>query len=125
MLVDNEEDIIFSDMLSLLNERSNKISDIKIWLFVVVNTARALIDSTNKDDLNKLVFDECCSVIEIQQNFDIIQGKYGKKFSSRKNPTYNYLCSIIAVFPDKTLTDDERTLIVQYNRVNEYLLYEL
>ena len=52
------ENIIFSDMLSALNDRPNKISDIKIWLFVAVNTARALIDSTNKDDLNKLVFDE-------------------------------------------------------------------
>ena len=38
-----------------LASRPRQLTDTSVWLFVAVNTARALIDSTRKADLSKAV----------------------------------------------------------------------
>ena len=49
---------VFSDVLQQLEQRPDRLSDIRLWLFVAVNTARALIDSTDKQALENAVFTE-------------------------------------------------------------------
>ena len=102
-----------------------RLTDISVWLFVAVNTARALIDSTNKADLSKVIFADCKSVGDIQWDFDMIQGIYGRKFNQKRNPAYNYLCSLVAFFPDKELDDSDHKMIEGYNTIDEYLVYGL
>lgn len=107
-----------------LSAKPKQLTNTSVWLFVAVNTARALICSTNKDDLSK-VFKDCQSIGEIQQNFDMLQGIYAKKFNHKRNSVYNYLCSLVAFFPDKVLDDSDRKLIEEYNNIDEYLVYEM
>ncbi len=116
---------VFSDVLQQLDQRPNRLSDIRLWLFVAVNTARALIDSTDKQALENAVFTDCKSVSEIQYGFDVIQGRYGRKFRSSSDARYNYLCSLVAFFSDRELTQEEIRLTQQYNKVDKYLIYEL
>jgi hypothetical protein len=116
---------VFSDVLQQLEQRPDRLSDIRLWLFVAVNTARALIDSTDKQALENAVFTDCKSVSEIQYGFDMIQGRYGRKFRSSTDARYNYLCSLVAFFSDRELTQEELVLAQQYNKVDKYLIYEL
>ena len=93
----------------------------------MVNTAKSIIDNTSKNNLDIVMkFANCNNTSQIQYEFDIIQGKFGReKFSQRYSPTYLYLCSLVANFPNQELSDEERELIRQYSTVNTYLLYEL
>lgn len=116
---------IFQQMLSKLAGRPQKLEDVETWLFVTVNTARALIDSVNKDDLNKDIFAGCASVREIQYRFDMTQGMYGRKFSQKRDPNYNYLCSLAANFDERVITEHEHELIELYSKTDKYLLYEI
>jgi hypothetical protein len=119
------QDDIFKTVLETLKSRPKRLEDTEVWLFNAVNTAKALIDSTDKNAHENDVFTGCRTVSEIQLSFDMIQGRYGRKFSSASNRTYNYLCSLVAFCEDKELSDDELMLISQYNRIEKYLLYEL
>ncbi len=116
---------MFGAAQEVLAQRPQKLTDRKMWLFVAVNTARALIAAVSKDELSKDRFTDCGCVSELQYNFDMIQGIYGRRFSSKKNPVYNYLCSLVAFFPDGDLSDDDRRLITEYNSEDRYLLYEM
>ena len=119
-----EKEIILK-VKSILAEKPNRLSDIELWLFVTVNTAKALIDSTDKNALNINPFTECKTVSDVQRVFDMIQGRFGKKFSPKRNPVYNYLCSLIAFFPESELTESESQLLEKYWDIRSYLLYEL
>lgn len=119
------QDSIIMKIKDELAGRPERLTDTSVWLFVAVNTARALIDSTNKDDLSKNVFADCKSVREIQRDFDMIQGIYGRKFSHKRCPAYNYLCSLVAFFQDKPLDDSDHKMIGEYNTIDEYLVYEI
>ena len=116
---------IFQDVLSKLADRPHRLDDIETWLFVTVNTARALIASVNKDDLNKDIFSNCTSVREVQYRFDMMQGIYGRKFSQKRDRNYNYLCSLAANFDEADISSHEHELIEQYSKTEKYLLYEI
>lgn len=118
-------DDTFKEMLSKLKSRPKKLDDINTWLFVTVNTARAMIDSVNKDDLNKDIFAGCKTVREMQYRFDMTQGMYGRKFSQKRDPNYNYLCSLVANFDEKDISVQEHESIKLYNKMDKYLLYDL
>lgn len=61
---------------------------------------------------------ECNSATQIQHEFDIIQGKFGREgFSQRHSPVYIYLCSLVANYPNQELSNEDRELIKQYNAV--------
>ncbi|SDA33120.1 hypothetical protein SAMN02910447_03621 [Ruminococcus sp. YE71] len=114
----------YKEALTVLGSRPKQLSDTDLWIFVAVNTAKALFDSTNKDDFYKTVFQNCRSFSEVHRKFDMIKGIYGRKFNQKRSYAYNYLCSLAAFFPDRELTDNDRCMIAEYNAIDEYVVYE-
>ena len=110
-----------------LKARPKELTSLEQWLFVVVNTAKSIIDNTAKDCLNMVEkLADCDSISQIQYEFDQIQGRFGREgFSQRYSPNYLYLCSLVADFPNQTLSSNEQNLIIQYCSFKTYLLYEL
>ena len=121
------EDNIYIKIKTVLKHKPKELSNLDQWLFVAVNTAKSIIDNTSKNNLGDVMkLSECSSTSEIQNEFDIIQGKFGREgFSQRYSPVYLYLCSLVANFPDKELSDKDKELIRQYSIVKTYLLYEI
>ena len=118
---------IYTSIKGKLKAKPKKLTDLDQWLFVVVNTAKSIIDNTSKNNLDNVVqlFD-CNSTSQIQHEFDIIQGKFGREgFSQRYSPVYIYLCSLMANFPNQELSNKDKELIMQYSTVETYLLYEI
>ena len=121
------EDTIYIDIKTILEMRPKELTNLDQWLFVVVNTAKSIIDNTSKDSISIVMkLADCISSSQIQQEFDVIQGKFGREnFSQRYSPNYLYLCSLVANYPDQELSNKDRELIRQYNTVETYLLYEI
>ena len=121
------EDTIYIDIKTILEMRPQELTNLDQWLFVVVNTAKSIIDNTSKDSVSIVMkLADCISSSQIQQEFDVIQGKFGREnFSQRYSPNYLYLCSLVANYPDQELSNKDRELIRQYNTVETYLLYEI
>ena len=118
---------IYDNIKAQLKANPKKLTNLEQWLFVAVNTAKSIIDNTSKNNLNNVVrLSECNSTSQIQHEFDIIQGKFGREgFSQRYSPVYLYLCSLVANFPNQELTNKDKELIRQYCTVETYLLYEI
>ena len=118
---------IYTSIKKKLKAKPKKLTDLDQWLFVVVNTAKSIIDNTSKNNLDNVVkLYDCNSTSQIQHEFDIIQGKFGREgFSQRYSPVYIYLCSLVANFPNQELSNKDKELIMQYSTVETYLLYEI
>ena len=118
---------LYAKIKTELNDRPKELTSLEKWIFVVVNTARSIIDNTDKNCLDMVVkLADCDSTAQMQYEFDRIQGKFGREgFSQRYSPNYLYLCSLVANFSDQPLSDKERKLIIRYSAVKNYLLYEL
>ena len=118
---------IYTSIKEKLKAKPKKLTDLDQWLFVAVNTAKSIIDNTSKNNLDNVVkLFECNSTSQIQHEFDIIQGKFGREgFSQRYSPAYLYLCSLVANYSNEELSNEDRKLIKQYNAVETYLLYEI
>ncbi len=118
---------IYTSIKEKLIAKPKKLTDLDQWLFVVVNTAKSIIDNTSKNNLDNVVkLYDCNSTSQIQHEFDIIQGKFGREgFSQRYSPVYIYLCSLVANFPNQELSNKDKELIMQYSTVETYLLYEI
>ena len=118
---------IYTGIKEKLKAKPKKLTDLDQWLFVVVNTAKSIIDNTSKNNLDNVVkLYDCNSASQIQHEFDIIQGKFGREgFSQRYSPVYIYLCSLMANFPNQELSNKDKELIMQYSTVETYLLYEI
>lgn len=121
------EDNIYVKIKTVLETKPKELTNLDQWLFVVVNTAKSIIDNTSKNNLDILIkLADCNNTSQIQQEFDIIQGKFGREnFSQRYSPNYLYLCSLVANYPNQVLSDTDKELIKQYNAVKTYLLYEI
>ena len=117
---------IYDNIKAQLKARPKKLTRVEQWLFVTVNLAKSIIDNTSKKNLNDVMrLSECSSTGQIQREFDMIQGKFGREgFSQRYSPVYLYLCSLVADFPDQELSNADKELIRQYCTVETYLLYE-
>ena len=118
---------IYTSIKEKLKAKPKKLTDLDQWLFFVVNTAKSIIDNTSKNNLDNVVkLYDCNSTSQIQHEFDIIQGKFGREgFSQRYSPVYIYLCSLVANFPNQELSNKDKELIMQYSTVETYLLYEI
>lgn len=118
---------IYTSIKEKLKAKPKKLTDLDQWLFVVVNTAKSIIDNTSKNNLDNVVkLYDCNSTSQIQHEFDIIQGKFGREgFSQRYSPVYIYLCSLVANFPNQELSNKDKELIMQYSTVETYLLHEI
>ena len=121
------EDNIYCIVKTALKSKPKELSNLDQWLFVAVNTAKSIIDNTSKKNLGDVMkLSECKSTSQIQHEFDIIQGKFGREgFSQRYSPAYLYLCSLVANYSNEELSNEDRELIKQYNAVETYLLYEI
>ena len=121
------ENEIYANIKSELKGKPKKLTNLNQWLFVAVNTAKSIIDNTSKNNLdNVMKLSDCNSTSQIQHEFDIIQGKFGREdFSQRYSPAYLYLCSLVADFPNQELSNQDKELIRQYSTVKTYLLYEI
>ena len=118
-------DDIFERALDKLKDRPKRLDDITLWLFVTANTARALIDSSDKSALGDDIFSGCSTVREVQYRFDTVQGRFGSRLLGGKNPAYSYLCSLVAFFDDRALTDEQTALLDIYFKCTGLLLYEI
>ena len=118
---------LYAKMKTELKARPKGLTSLDQWLFVVVNTARSIIDNTCKDCVDMVEkLADCDNTSQIQYEFDRIQGKFGREgFSQRYSPNYLYLCSLVANFPNQMLSSKEQKLIKQYGAFKTYLLYEL
>ena len=121
------ENEIYVNIKAELEAKPKKMTNVDRWLFVAVNTAKSIIDNTSKKDLdNVMKLADCNSTSQIQHEFDIIQGKFGREgFSQRYSPAYLYLCSLVANFPNQELSNNAKELIRQYSTVETYLLYDI
>ena len=121
------EDNIYIKIKAVLKHKQKELSNLDQWLFVAVNTAKSIIDNTSKNNLcDVMKLSERNSTSQIQHEFDIIQGKFGREgFSQRYSPVYIYLCSLVANFPNQELSNKDKELIMQYSTVETYLLYEI
>lgn len=121
------EDNIYFKIKTVLETKPKELTNLDQWLFVVVNTAKSIIDNTSKNNLDMVMkLADCKNTSQIQQEFDIIQGKFGREnFSQRYSPNYLYLCSLVANYSNQELSDTDKKLIKQYNTVKTYLLYEI
>lgn len=121
------ENKIYAEIKTELEARPKELTKLDQWIFVVVNTAKSIIDNTSKINLDYVMkLADCNSTSQMQHEFDIIQGKFGREgFSQRDSFNYRYLCSLVANYPNQELSDRDRELIRQYNTVKTYLLYEI
>lgn len=110
-----------------LHQRPKQLINLEQWLFVTINTAKSMIDNTDKTQFAYLTnFMKCDTTRDIQQLFDKIQGKFGtKNFSQRHNPKYLYLCSLVANFPKIKLSSADKRLISVFTADDNYLLYKI
>lgn len=120
-------DEIYEKIKTSLKDRPNQLAELNAWLFVTINTARAMVDNTNKEDIQVIGEAELCRTsAELQRWFDSIQGRYGREgFSYRHSPIYFYLCSLTAFFEDMPLCDENREFIKRAGGYDRYFLYEI
>ena len=90
---------LFTAAKKLLAEHPKRLDDPKMWLFVTVNTARALIDNTDRSGMAALDDAKSChTAAELQRWYDSIQGRYGREgFSFRSSFWY---CGRLKSLPD-------------------------
>lgn len=121
------ENELYANIRAMLMTRPKRLTEREQWLFVAVNTAKSIIDNTDKSSSGDVAGLACCdSIGQLQHEFDIIQGRYGREgFSQRHSPAYIYLCSLVADFPEGELSDRDKELIVEYSTAEKYLLYEI
>ncbi len=121
------QDKTYVQIATILKGRPKQLTTLDQWLFVAVNTAKSMIDNTSKGNIDLVLkFADCSSISQIQHEFDIMQGKFGREgFSQRRNPNYYYLCSLVANFPDQELSQENKERIKQFSTIETYLLYAL
>ena len=91
------EDSIYIRTKTTLRNKPKELSSLDQWLFVAVNTAKSIIDNASKSNLGDVMkLSECNSTSQLQYEFDVIQGKFGREgFSQRYSPAYLYLLSLL------------------------------
>ena len=121
------KDNMFDRVLHKLQTKPVQLEDMEEWLFVTVNTMKAVIDNSKREDIGIVKkAAECGNVSELQRMYDMIQGKYGRDgFSYRNSGAYHYLSSLVARFSDAVLTEKDREDIRCFCETEEYLLYRI
>ena len=117
----------FEKITKKLKTHPASLDSMDEWLFVAVNTMKAIVDNSKREDI-LVVLDVSTAkdTAEVKRFFDMIQGRYAREgFSFRNSPSYNYLCSLVARFDERSLNDENRDSIKSYYEENRYLLYEI
>lgn len=119
--------VVYDEILSKLKAHVTQLDDLEEWLLVAVNTMKAIVDNSCKEDAEiVLKAAEFSSTAQIQHLYDTIQGMYGREgFSLRNDPRYYYLSSLVAFFPDTELSDADRDKIRTFFECDKFFIYEL
>ena len=120
-------DRYYMDLKNKLSNRPILLDNTNDFLFVLVNTVKAMIENTDKSQLSELdkILDGVTSQ-ELKLAYDFCQGKFGKEgFSYRRHPNYFYLSSLIATFPEFELSKADLDYLKGIINFDNYLLYEL
>ena len=119
--------MIYDEVLKQLKGHPMQIDDLAEWLFVAINTMKAIVTNSAKGQ-EQIVLEaiNCGSTQEMQQLYDRIQGLFAREgFSYRNHPNYYYLSSLVARYPEHQLTEDDKNRIREYYNAEVYLLYEM
>ncbi len=118
---------IYDSALTKVKSHIIQMDSLDEWLFVAINTMKAIIDNSRKEDISVVLkAAEFDSTDQIQQLYDTIQGRYGREgFSYRNAPGYYYLSSLIARFPKTQLSGSDHDKIRKYFECDIFLLYEV
>lgn len=116
---------MYERMLEKIREHVAALDSLEEWLFVAVNTMKAIVTNSAKGQEQVVLKAlECETTQEMQQLYDRIQGMYGREgFSYRNHPNYYYLSSLVARFPERKLTDEDKVRIREFYATEDYLLY--
>lgn len=119
--------MIYDTVLQKLKNHPIQIDDLEEWLFVAINTMKAIVTNSAKgQEWIVLEAINCGSTQEMQQLYDRIQGLYGREcFSYRNHPNYYYLSSLVARYPEQQLTEEDKNCIREYYNTEVYLLYDI
>jgi len=120
-------DKYYMELKNKLSNRPILLDNTNDFLFVLVNTVKAMIENTDKSQLSELdkILDGVTSQ-ELKLAYDFCQGKFGKEgFSYRRHPNYFYLSSLIATFPEFELSKADLDYLKGIINFDNYLLYEL
>ena len=120
-------DETYDSILMKLRTHVAQIDSLDDWIFVAINTMKAIVDNSCKKDTGFVLrAAEFSDTVQIQQLYDTVQGKYGREgFSYRNNPSYYYLSSLVARFPQTELSDADRDKIKECFEYDKFFLYEL
>lgn len=118
---------LYQSIKDKLISRTKQIESLDEWLFVTVNTMKAIVDNSNKDEIDIVVqVADLQDTEQLQRFYDMIQGKYGREgFSYRNDERYYYLSSIVAKYPPTELSEKDRENVRGYIDYNHFFLYEL
>ena len=118
---------IYEWILQMLKQHITTVDSLADWLFIAVNTMKAIVVNTNKEDASVVLkAADMESTDKIQQLYDMIQGRYGREgFSFRNDRRYYYLSSLVARYPKTELTDADRDKIKEFFGYDRYFMYEL
>ena len=118
---------ILINLLGFTLSSTSKFPYTDDFLFVLVNTVKAMIENTDKSQLSEL--DKILNGVtsqELKLAYDFCQGRFGQAgFSYRRHPNYFYLSSLIATFPEFELSKADRDYLKGIINFDNYLLYEL
>ena len=117
----------FEAVLIKLKERVSQLDTVDDWLLVTINTMKAIVENTCKEDVEIVLkatgFQD---TVQVQQLYDMVQGKYGREgFSARHDSQYYYLSSLVARFPRMELSEEDRNKITEYFGCDKFFLYKL
>ncbi|MET3558062.1 hypothetical protein ABID29_001177 [Streptococcus rupicaprae] len=117
----------YSDLKEHLNNHPKQLENARNWLFILANTARAMIENRDKTQLGELeiMFNKATSQ-ELKLAFDFCQGRFGQEgFSYRRHPNYFYLSSLVATFPEFVLSEQDQAYLKEVLIYNKYFLYDI
>ena len=117
----------YIDILLKLQRHVLQFDYLEDWLFLTINTMKAIVDNSGKNEMNVVLKAvELSGTAQIQQLYDTIQGMYGREgFSLRNDPRYYYLSSLVARFPDMELSEADREKIRFFYECDKFFIYEL
>ena len=120
-------DELFEQILQKLKKHITETDSQEEWLFIAVNTMKAIVGNTHKEETSVVLKAADMEYTDqIQQLYDMIQGRYGREgFSYRTDQRYFYLSSLVARYPKMELNDAEREKLKAYFEYEKYFMYEL
>lgn len=117
----------YKELKEKLSSHPKHLENPEDWLFVLENTMKAMIENIDKGQLDQLdtILTKKRSQ-DLKLTFDFCQGRFGREgFSYRKHPSYLYLSSLVAIFPEFELSQADQEYLKEIAAYNHHLLYDM